>query len=81
MEQLRACVPDLLMRGVDRVQPRERLLVEVWGVSGEIASRTVDTHVKRLREKLGPARHLLQTVRGIGYRLVPPGIPRPPATS
>jgi two-component system phosphate regulon response regulator PhoB len=41
-------------------------------MSAEVETRTVDTHVKRLREKLGPARDLLETVRGIGYRLVDP---------
>jgi two-component system phosphate regulon response regulator PhoB len=61
------------MSRVGRVQSREQLLEDVWEMSSEIETRTVDTHVKRLREKLGPARDLLETVRGIGYRLVPPG--------
>ncbi len=56
-----------------RVQSREQLLEEVWGLSPETQTRTIDTHVKRLREKLGPARELLETVRGAGYRLVDPG--------
>jgi two-component system phosphate regulon response regulator PhoB len=56
-----------------RVQSREQLLEDVWEMSPEIETRTVDTHVKRLREKLGSGRDLLQTVRGIGYRLVEPG--------
>ena len=51
-----------------RVQSREVLLEDVWGVSGEITTRTVDTHIKRLREKLGPAARMVETVRGIGYR-------------
>ncbi|HUK65338.1 MAG TPA: response regulator [Anaeromyxobacteraceae bacterium] len=60
------------MERVGRVQSREQLLSDVWEMSSEIETRTVDTHVKRLREKLGGARELLETVRGIGYRLVEP---------
>jgi two-component system phosphate regulon response regulator PhoB len=56
-----------------RVQSREQLLEDVWKMSPDIETRTVDTHVKRLREKLGSGRDLLQTVRGIGYRLMDPG--------
>jgi two-component system phosphate regulon response regulator PhoB len=52
-----------------RVQTRARLLTDVWQVSPDIESRTVDTHVKRLRQKLGRAGHLIETVRGVGYRL------------
>ena len=61
------------MARVGRVQSREQLLSDVWEMSSEIETRTVDTHVKRLREKLGVARDLLETVRGVGYRLVEPG--------
>jgi len=61
-----------LMARAGRVQSRDQLLSDVWEMSSEIETRTVDTHVKRLREKLGPARDLLETVRGIGYRLVAP---------
>jgi two-component system phosphate regulon response regulator PhoB len=61
-----------LMTRAGRVQSRERLLTDVWEMSSELETRTVDTHVKRLREKLGPARDLLETVRGVGYRLVDP---------
>lgn len=51
------------------VQSRERLLEEVWGVdAGVTTTRTVDTHVKRLREKLGVTARFLETVRGVGYR-------------
>jgi two-component system phosphate regulon response regulator PhoB len=60
------------MSRVGRVQSREQLLMDVWEMSSEIETRTVDTHVKRLREKLGIARDLLETVRGVGYRLVEP---------
>jgi two-component system phosphate regulon response regulator PhoB len=55
-----------------RVQSREQLLEDVWEMSPDLETRTVDTHVKRLREKLGSGRDLLETVRGIGYRLVEP---------
>jgi two-component system phosphate regulon response regulator PhoB len=61
-----------LMSRAGRVQSREQLLSDVWEMSPELETRTVDTHVKRLREKLGPARDLLETVRGVGYRLVDP---------
>lgn len=52
----------------DRVQSRERLLDDVWGIEAEITTRTVDTHVKRLRHKLGAAGKYVETVRGVGYR-------------
>ena len=61
-----------LITRAGRVQSREQLLDVVWGLSPETQTRTVDTHVKRLREKLGSARDLLETVRGTGYRLVDP---------
>jgi two-component system phosphate regulon response regulator PhoB len=61
-----------LMSRAGRVQSREQLLADVWEMSPELETRTVDTHVKRLREKLGAARDLLETVRGVGYRLVDP---------
>jgi two-component system phosphate regulon response regulator PhoB len=51
-----------------RVQTRGTLLDEVWEASPENNTRTVDTHIKRLREKLGSAGSLVETVRGIGYR-------------
>ncbi len=52
-----------------RVQTREALLERVWGYAPGIETRTVDTHVKRLREKLGEASHYIETVRGVGYRM------------
>lgn len=54
----------------DRVQTRTTLLEDVWGIEAEITTRTVDTHVKRLREKLEAAREYIETVRGVGYRFV-----------
>ena len=61
-----------LMERTGRVQSREQLLADVWGITAEVETRTVDTHVKRLREKLGAARDYIETVRSIGYRLVAP---------
>jgi two-component system, OmpR family, phosphate regulon response regulator PhoB len=52
----------------NRVQSRAALLDDVWGIEAAITTRTVDTHVKRLREKLGPAGEYVETVRGVGYR-------------
>lgn len=54
----------------DRVQSRATLLEDVWGMSSEVTTRTVDTHVKRLREKLSVARDYIETVRGVGYRFI-----------
>jgi two-component system, OmpR family, phosphate regulon response regulator PhoB len=51
-----------------RVQSRDALLERVWGYSPNVETRTVDTHVKRLREKLGPGAERIETVRGVGYR-------------
>jgi two-component system, OmpR family, phosphate regulon response regulator PhoB len=52
-----------------RVQRRDELLERVWHYPGEVDTRTVDTHVKRLREKLGVAGRWIETVRGVGYRM------------
>ncbi len=52
-----------------RVQSREVLLRDVWGMSSQLETRTVDTHMMRLRDKLGAARDQVETVRGVGYRL------------
>lgn len=51
-----------------RVQSREALLSDVWGIDAEVTTRTVDTHVKRLREKLGEVGDYIETLRGVGYR-------------
>jgi two-component system phosphate regulon response regulator PhoB len=48
---------------------RRDLLTHVWKYSSGVTSRTVDTHVKRLRDKLGPAGALIRTIRGVGYRM------------
>jgi two-component system, OmpR family, phosphate regulon response regulator PhoB len=52
-----------------RVRSREDLLEDVWGYKPGVSTRTIDTHVKRLRDKLGDAGALVETVRGTGYRL------------
>ncbi len=54
----------------NRVQSRSELLDVVWGIRADVTTRTVDTHVKRLREKIKGARDYLETVRGVGYRFV-----------
>ena len=51
-----------------RVQSRDHLLSEVWGYNAEVTTRTVDTHIKRLREKLGSMGKYVQTIRGVGYK-------------
>jgi two-component system, OmpR family, phosphate regulon response regulator PhoB len=58
-----------LMQRRGRVQERDRLLNEVWGYESIIDTRTVDTHVRRLRKKLGKAANVIESVRGFGYRL------------
>lgn len=59
----------ILMERRGRVQSRARLLADVWGYAEDVDSRTVDTHVRRLRRKLGPEADRLETVIGVGYRL------------
>ena len=54
-----------------RVQSREALLGEVWGYAEDTSSRTIDTHVKRLRDKLGEVGNWLETIRGVGYMFSP----------
>lgn len=61
-----------LMERRGRVQTRGRLLADVWGYTPDTDTRTVDTHMRRLREKLGRAARHIETVRGIGYRMVDP---------
>jgi len=61
-----------LLERPGRVQTREVLLSDVWGIEAEITTRTVDTHIKRLREKLGTAGDIIETVRGVGYKLASP---------
>lgn len=60
----------LLAKRCGRVQSREQLLRDVWDYNSMVDTRTVDTHMRRLREKMGPAAKHLDTVRGVGYRFV-----------
>lgn len=53
-----------------RVQTREMLLSDVWGIDSDVTTRTVDTHIKRLREKLMECGKYIETVRGVGYRFM-----------
>ena len=59
----------ILMERRGRVQTRAKLLSDVWGYAEDVDSRTVDTHVRRLRGKLGAEAHRIETVIGVGYRL------------
>ena len=59
----------VLLERQGRVQTRSRLLSDVWGYAEDVDSRTVDTHVRRLRRKLGPEADRIETVIGVGYRL------------
>jgi len=60
----------LLLERQGRVQSRESLLNDVWGYESMIDTRTVDTHIRRVRDKLGPAADCIETVRGFGYRIM-----------
>ena len=61
-----------LTERMGRVQTRDALLDEVWGYNSEVTTRTVDTHVKRLRSKLKHVGSNIETVRGVGYRFNSP---------
>jgi two-component system phosphate regulon response regulator PhoB len=61
-----------LLQTSGRMHTRKELLTDVWGYHPEVTSRTVDSHIKRLRDKLGAAADLLQTVRGVGFRMADP---------
>lgn len=65
----------LMMERQGRVQTREHLLLNVWNYSTEIETRTVDTHVRRLREKLGTEAGWIETIRGVGYRIAEKKLP------
>lgn len=57
-----------LVRHPDRVIKRETLLNEIWGQDVYVVDRTIDVHIRKIREKLGKAAHLIETVKGVGYR-------------
>lgn len=59
----------MLMSQAGRVLTRNSLLTEIWGFDHLVETRTIDTHMRRLREKLGPAADQIQTIRSFGYRL------------
>lgn len=59
-----------LMEGKGRIQSRENLLLSVWHYDSDMKTRTLDTHIRRLREKLGSHANMIETVRGFGYRFV-----------
>ena len=61
---------NMLMKKPGRVYSREMLLSGAWGYEAVINTRTVDTHIRRLRDKLGRAANTIETVRGYGYRLL-----------
>ncbi len=69
-----------LMRHPERVHTRGSLLDRVWGDHVFIEERTVDVHVKRLRESLGAAGCMIETVRGAGYRITAHAVPKAPKT-
>ena len=67
----------LLVQHAGQIIPREALLMQVWGYSAEIRTRTLDVHVRRLRKKLGGyADQYIETIFGIGYRFQPFHAPR-----
>lgn len=67
----------LLVQHAGEIIPREALLMQVWGYSAEIRTRTLDVHVRRLRKKLGGyADQYIETIFGIGYRFQPFHAPR-----
>lgn len=57
-----------LIKRRGRVQSREALLDDVWDIESDVTTRTIDTHIKRIREKLGKSGDLIETIRGIGYK-------------
>ncbi len=61
----------LLMQKEGKVQTRENLLVNVWNYDTDTETRTIDTHIRRLRDKLGDRADMIETVRGVGYRIMP----------
>lgn len=58
----------VLLSRKGRVQSRQQLLNDVWGIQADVTTRTVDTHVKRLRQKLGKMGYAIETLRSVGYR-------------
>lgn len=59
----------LLLQQQGRVMTREMLMDRVWGLEADRENRTLDVHIRTLRQKLGEAGHLIETVRGVGYKI------------
>ena len=59
----------LLLQQQGRVMTREMLMDRVWGLEADRENRTLDVHIRTLRQKLGEAGNLIETVRGVGYRI------------
>ncbi len=57
-----------LMQRMGKAQSRDKLLDDVWDIASDVTTRTIDTHIKRLRQKLGKSGKFIETIRGIGYR-------------
>ena len=66
----------LLAERAGEIVPREILLMDIWGYGPEVRTRTVGTHIQRLRKKLGKVGRSIETVMGVGYRFRPPFPPR-----
>ncbi|MBU2531035.1 MAG: response regulator transcription factor [Elusimicrobia bacterium] len=58
----------ILIERIGHLQSRERLLNDVWSIDSDVTTRTIDTHIKRLRKKLGKLGSMIETVRGLGYK-------------
>lgn len=63
------CLLELLLQNEGRVVNRERIWARVWNADSEVESRTLDMHIRTLRQKLGPAGAYIQTIRKVGYKL------------
>jgi two-component system phosphate regulon response regulator PhoB len=61
-----------LIRYSGKVLSRDQLLQRAWGFMPNVTTRTIDTHIKRLRQKLGEASDYIETIRGVGYRWIGP---------
>lgn len=60
----------LLIKNRGNVLTREQLLEHIWDISADVESRTVDVHIRTLRQKLGPAGEAIETIRGVGYKFI-----------
>lgn len=60
---------EYLLENKNIVLTRDRILDRIWGYSAEVETRTLDVHIRSLRQKLGAKGDLIETVRGVGYRI------------